>query len=51
MGADEPWENSDGDSGPMLDRMLPDCERGRREMRLIHEPLDEIESRGFSAMG
>ena len=35
----------------MLDRKLPDCERGRSERRLIHEPLEEIESRGFSAMG
>ena len=51
MGADEPWENSDGDSGPMLERILPDCERGRMERRLIHDPLEEIESRGFSVIG
>lgn len=49
IGADEPWEKTDGDSGPMLDRRLPAWERGRSERRLIHEPLVEVESLALSA--
>lgn len=51
IGADEPWEKRDGDSGPVLDRILPAWERGRRERRLIHEPLVEVESLALSATG
>lgn len=52
MGAPEPCEKvREGESGPMLDLMLPCCERGRIDSRLIHEPLDENESLASSAMG
>lgn len=40
----------DGDSGPMLDLMLPCCESGLIDRRRSHESLDDTESRdGASA--
>jgi hypothetical protein len=52
MGVPEAWENRDGASGPMLERGLPCCDKGRiEERRFIHEPLEEMESLEFSAIG
>lgn len=52
MGAPEPWEKSEGASGPILDRGLPCCESGRiEESRFIHDPLEDTESLEFSAIG
>lgn len=53
MGAPEPCENvRDGESGPMLDLGLPCCDNGRIESRLIHESLEDTESRvTLSAIG
>lgn len=52
IGAPEPWENTDGASGPILDLGLPCCESGRiEERRFIHDPLEDIESLLFSAIG
>lgn len=40
----------DGESGPMLDLMLPCCESGLIDRRRNHESLDDTESRaGASA--
>lgn len=36
-------------SKPRLDRMLPCCDNGRRDSRLIQEPLDETDSLESSA--
>jgi len=49
MGAPEPCENSEGESGATLDLELLCCERGLIDNLRIHESLDEPESRGFSA--
>lgn len=38
------------ESGPILDRSLSCCDRGRRENLLYQEPLEEIESLGVAAM-
>lgn len=51
IGTPDAWEKAAIDeSGPMLDRSLPCCERGRRESLLIHDPLDEMEALGVSEM-
>jgi hypothetical protein len=45
IGAADPWENvSEGESGPILDLGLLLCDMGIVDNRLIHDPLDEIES-------
>lgn len=51
MGAPEPNENMDGESGPPLDLMLSCWDRGRIDSRRIQEPLEDMESRGSSAIG
>lgn len=48
IGAAEPWENIEGAScsWPMLDLGVSCCrdDEGRKDRRLIHEPLEDIES-------
>jgi hypothetical protein len=51
MGAAEPKEKREGESGPILDLRLPCWDMGRSDNRRIHEPLDETESRKSSAIG
>lgn len=48
MGPVDPWENNEGESGPMLDRGLPFCELGITDSLRIQDPFDEIESRRSS---
>lgn len=48
MGTADPWENNEGESGPMLDRGLPFCEFGITDSLRIQDPFDEIESRRSS---
>lgn len=49
IGADEPCENViDWQSGPVLERKLPCWDNGRIDRRLIHEPVEDIESRVIS---
>lgn len=46
IGAPEPCENAmDWESGPTLDRRLSCWDSGRSDMRRIHEPFEENESR------
>lgn len=50
MGAAEPCENvSEGESGPTLDLGLLLCDLGLVDNLLIHDPLDDMESRVASS--
>ena len=50
--APDGWEKAgETRSRETLDLKLPCWERGRRERRLIHEPLEDTESLAFSAIG
>lgn len=51
MGAAEPCENMDWQSGPRLEIELSCCDTGRSESLRIHEPFEDEELRRSSVTG